>query len=112
MNIPNDKEFAELIRDEEQHRLESDGREFFLFGRAFLLLFLVVGIVALIYSVYRLCFNSPDVSAERIRSGSSLYPVVFLVLWNLCALSMIRLVSTKLKAIRSSETESGSPTKP
>lgn len=101
MNIPNDREFAQLMREEHQRRIESGGQRFFLFGRAFLIFFLVVGMLALAYVAYALCFGG---LVGSTLSGK-LYVIVFLVLWNLCVLAMIRQTSTKHRAAKEAEAE-------
>jgi hypothetical protein len=85
MDIPSDKELAKLQADMDQRQLLRGGRRFLLFFRACLFMFLAIGIIAL---PWVLLFHR------------GVYPVVFLTLWNLVVLAMIRLVSTQLEGIK------------
>ena len=82
MDFPNDKELAQLQADATQRDLMRSNPRFLQFFRGGLILFLVVGIIALLWI---LCCHR------------QLYPIVFLTLWNVCVVFMIRLVSTHLR---------------
>jgi hypothetical protein len=81
MEFPSDKELSQLQMDAKQRELMRGGRTFLVFCRGSLVVFLVVGIIAMSWTIF---FHG------------KLYLIVFLALWNLCVLSMIRLVSTQL----------------
>ena len=82
MEFPSDKELHQLQMDTKQRELMRGGRTFLLFFRASLVLFLVTGVISMLWVVF---FHR------------TLYPIVFLALWNLCVVFMIRLASTHLK---------------
>ena len=108
MKFPSDKEFAQLQMAAEQRRLMRGGRGFLLFIRAALVAFLAVGVVALVW----VCFGwvsgrpaepSPNSMGQDATCRRYLYPVVFLTLWNLIVLAMIRLVTTQLVGAKRAE---------
>jgi len=97
MRLPSDREFAELQKDAEQRRLMRGGRGFLLFFRVGLFVFLAIGIVLFLATGWKAIHYGTDTFA------ASLYAIIFLLLWNLIVLSMIRLVSTKLAVIKREE---------
>ena len=58
------------------------------------MVFLFVGVVALFW----VCLTGHNSLVNR-----KLYPIIFLTLWNLCVLSMIRLVSRQLAEAKREE---------
>jgi len=93
LSLPTDRELAQMQRETEQRDLLRGGRGFLVFFRMALFVFLAVGTV-LLASTYWSTFHNARGAPASFRT------VLFLLLWNLIVLAMIRLVSTQLTGVK------------
>lgn len=96
MSLSTDRDRGQLETDAQQRTFIRGGRGFLIFIWIALFVFLAIGIVLLVLT----CLGRFNDSTGPFRP---LWAILFLVLWTLLVLAMIRVVSSQLAGIKRDE---------